>query len=63
MAPSVAVDAGGNFAVVWESFGQDGNSFGVFGQRYASSGAPLVTSAIPASADSDGGRSPVGGRR
>jgi hypothetical protein len=38
--PSVASDASGNFVVVWSST-QDGSSLGVFGQRYASSGAPL----------------------
>jgi hypothetical protein len=38
---SVAVDSSGNFVVVWESFAQDGSGHGVFGQRYASSGAPL----------------------
>ncbi len=30
----VASDANGNFVVVWESYGQDGSSSGVFGQRY-----------------------------
>jgi hypothetical protein len=39
--PKVSTDAAGNFVVVWESFGQDGDSDGVFGQRFASSGAPL----------------------
>ena len=41
---SVASDGSGNFVVVWASYpGQDGSTFGVFGQRYASSGAPLGT--------------------
>ena len=39
--PSVASDASGNFVVVWASNGQDGSGEGVFGQRFASSGAPL----------------------
>jgi hypothetical protein len=39
--PSVAGDSSGNFVVVWDSVGQDGSILGVFGQRYASSGAPL----------------------
>jgi hypothetical protein len=39
--PSVAADTSGNFVVTWESYGQDGASWGVFGQRYASTGAPL----------------------
>src|SRR5437870_4177262 len=38
--PSVAVDSLGNFIVVWTSL-QDGSGYGIFGQRYASSGAPL----------------------
>jgi len=40
-APWVASDPSGNFVVVWQGDGQDGSSYGVFGQRYASSGAPL----------------------
>jgi hypothetical protein len=39
--PSVAVDASGNFVVVWDSGGQDGSIGGVFGQRYDSAGSPL----------------------
>jgi hypothetical protein len=37
-APAVAFDAGGNFVVVWESLGQDGNGTGVFGHRFGASG-------------------------
>ena len=36
--PSVSSDADGNFVVVWQSFGQDGDGPGVFGQRYDSAG-------------------------
>jgi hypothetical protein len=39
--PSVASDAGGNFVVVWDSLGQDGSSYGVFGQRFNASGIPV----------------------
>jgi hypothetical protein len=39
--PAVASDSSGNFVVVWESYSQDGSYGGVFGQRYASTGAPL----------------------
>jgi hypothetical protein len=39
--PSVAADPSGNFVVAWMSSLQDGSNYGVFGQRYASSGAPL----------------------
>ena len=40
-SPSVASDASGNFVVVWTSYAQDGSSFGVFGQRFDSGGAPM----------------------
>ena len=41
--PVVAGLPDGGFAVLWESFGQDGQSFGVFGQRFSSAGAPAGT--------------------
>jgi hypothetical protein len=40
-SPSVVTDPAGNFVVAWTSFSQDGSLYGVFGQRYAASGAPL----------------------
>jgi hypothetical protein len=40
-APAVAVDAVGNFVVTWSSYRQDGAGWGIFGQRYASTGSPL----------------------
>ncbi len=36
--PSVAAMSGGGFVVVWPSDGQDGSSFGIFGQRYDNAG-------------------------
>jgi autotransporter-associated beta strand protein len=36
--PAVAMDADGNFVVTWDSSGQDGNSNGVYGQRYDAAG-------------------------
>ena len=36
--PSVAMDAAGNFVVVWRSSGQDGNGGTIFGQRFAADG-------------------------
>jgi hypothetical protein len=36
--PSVAVAADGSFLVVWQSQGQDGAGWGVYGQRYDASG-------------------------
>ena len=38
---SVAVDAAGDFVIVWQSDGQDGSDYGIFGQRYTNSGNPL----------------------
>ncbi len=40
-SPSVGTDSVGNFVVVWRSDTQDGSGFGVFGQRFAATGAPL----------------------
>ena len=37
---NIAVDASGNFIVVWESSGQDGDGNGVFAQRYNADGTP-----------------------
>lgn len=36
--PSVAMDAAGNFVVVWESLDQDGSGNGIFGQRFDAQG-------------------------
>jgi hypothetical protein len=41
--PAVAARADGAFVVVWESQGQDGGLFGVFGQRHDSAGEALGT--------------------
>ncbi|MFA6133899.1 MAG: CARDB domain-containing protein [Phycisphaerae bacterium] len=39
--PSAAIDADGNFMVAWRSNGQDGNSWGVYAQRFAANGERL----------------------
>ena len=39
--PGVAMDASGNFVVVWDGEGQDGSDTGVFARRYTAGGAPL----------------------
>jgi len=39
--PAVAADGADNFVVVWSSNEQDGDSWGIFGQRYDSSGTAL----------------------
>ncbi len=38
--PIVAMDAEGDFVVVWESWFQDGSYFGIYGQRYNQYGQP-----------------------
>ncbi len=38
--PALAMDDSGNFVVVWESNGQDGAAFGIFGQRFDAGGVP-----------------------
>jgi len=39
--PTISHDSSGGFVAVWNSFGQDGSSDGVFGRRFDSSGSPL----------------------
>jgi hypothetical protein len=38
---SVASEANGDFVVVWQSYLQDGNLYGIFGRRFASDGTPV----------------------
>jgi hypothetical protein len=38
---SVTATSSGEFVVVWESFGQDGFGFGIFGRLFDSTGVPL----------------------
>ena len=40
-APTVAIDAAGDFVVAWQSYPQDGSSLGIFARRFGSSGSPL----------------------
>jgi hypothetical protein len=40
--PAIATDAAGNFVVVWPSADQDGDSSGIFGQRYDAAGRQTV---------------------
>ena len=39
-APAVAMDDSGRFVVVWQSDGQDGSYYGVYGQKYNADGTP-----------------------
>jgi hypothetical protein len=41
VAPSVAADGAGNFVVAWQSNPEDGDGYGIFGQRYDDTGAAL----------------------
>ncbi len=38
---NVAADTDGSFVVVWDSLGQDGSGYGIFGQRFATGGTKL----------------------
>jgi hypothetical protein len=40
-APAITVLANGNYVVVWQSDGQDGNSFGIVGRLFDENGAAL----------------------
>ncbi len=40
-ASSVAALADGGFVVTWQSNGQDGGGYGIYGQRYSANGIPL----------------------
>lgn len=42
VAPSIALDAAGNFAIAYQSAGQDGGGEGVYVRRYNSSGTALA---------------------
>jgi hypothetical protein len=39
--PSVAMDSNGDFVVAWQSHNQDGSGWGIYAQRYNSSGNPV----------------------
>jgi hypothetical protein len=39
--PAVTMNASGRFVVVWTSVGQDGDGYGVYGQRFDMDGTPL----------------------
>ena len=39
--PAVAVDAPGTITITWDSIGQDGDGYGVYGRQFNSSGSPI----------------------
>ena len=50
---SVAGLENGGFVVTWQSWGQDGESFGVYGQRYDSDGNPVDSEFRVSNTDDD----------
>lgn len=56
--PDVAATANGGYAVVWASNGQDGDSFGVYLQRYAADGNRVGVETRVASVTAGSQRSP-----
>lgn len=40
-APSIAADSDGNVLIVWQSKGQDGDGFGIYGQWFDNAGTPV----------------------
>ncbi len=55
VAPAVAMDAAGNFAIAWQSTGQDGSGYGVYGQRYAAAGT-AIAGEVPLNVYTTGGQ-------
>ncbi len=45
--PAVAADPAGDFVITWESYGQDGDGWGVFAQQFDPTGTPLHATDIP----------------
>ena len=39
--PAISSDSDGNFVVLWQSFGQDGDDFGIYGRRFDAAGTAL----------------------
>ncbi|NJK61238.1 MAG: hypothetical protein HC918_14765, partial [Oscillatoriales cyanobacterium SM2_1_8] len=39
--PAIAFSPSGEFVVTWQSNGQDGSGYGIYAQRYSSTGSPL----------------------
>ncbi|MBU1158151.1 MAG: hypothetical protein KKE24_02295 [Candidatus Thermoplasmatota archaeon] len=42
-APSISMASGGEFAVAWETYGQDGDGYGIYARQYGSAGTPIAT--------------------
>ncbi|MEM6273506.1 MAG: hypothetical protein AAF998_29140, partial [Bacteroidota bacterium] len=54
--PATAIDSAGNFVVVWESFAEDGDDFGIYAQRFSAggsaNGSPFLVNSTTADAQS-----------
>ncbi len=48
--PDVGIDASGSFVVTWQSYYQDGDSYGIFGQRFVPQGAAPLAGEVPVAA-------------
>ena len=59
LSPAAAMDAGGDAVVVWESEEQDGDQFGIYGQRLADAAVPGEPGA-PAASSLAVGPNPAG---
>ncbi len=46
ITPQVAMDANGDFVVVWASLGQDGSGYGIYARRYNSAGTAQGVDAL-----------------
>jgi len=53
-SPVVAMDNSGQFVIAWQSYGQDGDGYGIYARRYASDGTPLEMQEFLVNASTDG---------
>src|SRR5207237_7376908 len=58
--PAVAMDAAGDFVIVWSGYGQDGDFSGIFGQRYRADGTPQGGEFLVTTVTSGGQTFPAG---
>ncbi len=40
-APAIGMDLAGNFVIAWQSFGQDGDGYGIYAQQYMADGSAI----------------------
>ena len=61
LIPSVAMDADGDAVIVWQSAGQDGSGYGIYGQRFNAAGAKVGGEFQINTYTTNGQRYPIGG--